>query len=240
LSRVVWLAPLALFGHALALTQSRGGFLGAAVGLAVLLLSRFRGIKALVLAAVTLTSMFVLFSGGRQTSLSTNEASSQSRIHMWDAGFEMFKRSPVIGVGIDGFVRNTGHVAHNAFIQTYAELGFLGGTFLFGQYFFCLNNLLKLGSRRVVLPDPEMRRLRPFILASLAGFTTSEMSLTNPFGLVTYVMLGLATVFIRLADPSPPLADLRLNRRLIYQTVFYSGLFLAAVYAFVRYSVRYG
>ena len=56
-----------------------------------------------------------------------------------------------------------------------------------------------------------MRRLRPYILASLASFATSEMSLTNGFHVVTYVMFGLATAYIRLADPSPPLPDLVLN-----------------------------
>ncbi len=34
-TRVIWLAPLALFGHALALTHSRGGFLAAVVGVVV-------------------------------------------------------------------------------------------------------------------------------------------------------------------------------------------------------------
>ena len=63
------------------------------------------------------------------------------------------------------------------------------------------------------MPDPRLCQLQPFLLASLASFATSEMSLTNPFSLVTYVMFGLATVFIRLADPSPPLPDLLLNGR---------------------------
>lgn len=78
------------------------------------------------------------------------------------------------------------------------------------------------------------------MLASVAGFTVSEMSLTNPFSPVTYLMLGLATVFIRLADPSPPLPGLLLNRRLIFRTIVFSGLFLVGLYAFVRLNVRYG
>ena len=62
LRRVLWLAPMALFGHALALTHSRGGFLGAVVGLMVLFRSRFRGTKSLVLAGAALALMFVLSS----------------------------------------------------------------------------------------------------------------------------------------------------------------------------------
>ena len=238
-ARVIWLAPLALFGHALALTHSKGGFLGAVVGLVLLFKSRFRGIKSLVIAGMALALMFVLFAG-RQTSLSTSEGTSQSRIQLWDAGFEMFKRSPLIGIGPGEFAGRMDHVAHNAFIQTCTELGFLGGTLLFGQYFYCLENLAKLRATRTTISDPELGRLQPFVLASLASFATSEMSLTNPTSLVTYAMFGLATVFIRLADPSPPLPDLLLNRKLVQRIIVFSGLFLLGLYVFVRLNVAYG
>ncbi len=239
-TRVLWLAPMALFGHALGLTGSRGGFLGAVVGLGVLFRSRYRGTKSLVLAGAVLALMFVLFAG-RQTDLSTSEGTSQGRIQMWNTGFGLFLRSPVsplIGIGMGQFAEYLGHVAHNTFVQTYVELGFLGGTCLFGQYFCCLANLAKLGSTKVSLPDPTMRRLQPFILAALASFTTSEMSLTNPFSLVTYVMFGLANAFIRLADPSPPLTDLLLNRKLFYRIIVLSGLFLLSLVVFTKLSVR--
>jgi O-antigen ligase len=239
LARVLWLAPLALFAHALSLTHSRGGFLGSVVGMAVLFRSRFRGVKSLVLAGAVAGLMFVLFEG-RQTSLSTSSGTSQQRIQMWDACFEMLKGSPLIGVGLDGVRGRTGLIAHNAFVQISAELGLLGGTFLFGQYFWCLSNLAKLGPKRSTLPDPELRRLQPFLLAALASFATSEMSLTNAVCPTTYVMFGLATVFIRLADPSPPLPDLLLNPTLVRRIFVSSGLFLLGLYVFVRLNVAYG
>ncbi len=238
--RIIWAAPLVLFGHALALTQSRGGFLAAMVGLVVLFRGRFRGTKSLVLAGVVVALMFVFFSG-RQTSLSTSEGSSQGRIQLWNAGFGLFVRSavsPVIGIGIGHFNENVGHVAHNAFIQAYVELGFLGGTLLFGQYYYCLTNLATLGSKQVALPDPDMRGLQPFALACLASFATSEMSLTNSFSLITYVMLGLATVFVRLADPSPPLHDLLLSGKLLKRITVLSALFLLSLFVFTKLSLR--
>jgi hypothetical protein len=128
---------------------------------------------------------------------------------------------------------------HNAFLSTYAELGFLGGTLLFGQYFFCLTNLRAIGSKRTTITDPEMHRLQPFLMASLASFATSEMTLTNPISPVTYVMFGLATAFIRVADPIPPPSDIVLSGVLARKVIRYSVLFLAALYAFVRLSVRY-
>src|SRR5271157_1734267 len=89
LTRVPWLGPLAFFGYALALTHSRGGFLGAVVGLMVLFRSRFRGKKSLVLAGAALALMFFLFGGGRQTDISTSEGTGQGRIQGWDTGLEI-------------------------------------------------------------------------------------------------------------------------------------------------------
>jgi hypothetical protein len=241
LARLIWLAPMVLFGHALASTQSRGGLLGLAVGLLVLFRSRFGGMKSLVLAGGGLALMFLLFSG-RQTDFSTSGGTSQQRIQSWDTGFDLMRQSRLLGFGIDRFREESGdgHVAHNAFIQVYTELGFVGGTLLFGQYFFCLTNLKELGSKQVILPDPVMRRLQPFILAAMAGFTMSELTLTNGLGVVTYVMFGLATVFIRLAHPSPPLPDLLLNRKLLWRIIVFSGLFLLGLFVFTKMNVRYG
>jgi len=221
------------------LTHSRGGFLGSVVGLMVLFRSRFRGIKSLIAAGAALSLMLVLFGGSRQTDLDTSEGTSQSRIQLWDEGLRMFRGSPLTGVGTYQYAKNAGQVAHNAFIQVYAELGFLGGTLFFGQYFYCLTNLAKLGSKRITLPDPELRRLRPFLLASLAGFATSEMSLTNGLGVSTFAMFGLASVGIRLADPSPPLPDRLLSWKLVRRITVFSVLFLVGLYVFVRLAVRY-
>jgi O-antigen ligase len=237
--RVLWLAPLVLFGHALYLTNSRGGFLAAVVGVMALLWSRFRGTKSLVLGGAAVALMFVLFAG-RQTTLSTSEGTGQSRIQLWDDGFQMLRHSPLIGVGTNQFAKNVGHVAHNAFVQTYAELGLLAGTLLFGQYYWCLKNTLTLGSRHVKVCDLQVRGLHPFVLAYAASFATSEMSLTNQFSVLTYLMFGLATVCIRLADPSPPPSDLLMNGRLICRVIVFGSLFLAGLYVFTRLNLRYG
>jgi O-antigen ligase len=239
LARLLWLAPLALFGYALILTQSRGGFLAALAGVAVLYLSRFRGVKSLVLGGAILAMMFA-FASGRQSTLSTKEGTGQGRIQIWDTGFEMIKESPLFGHGSGALQQKLGRSAHNAFVAIYTDLGVPGGTLLFGQYFYCLANLVKLGSKKVTLPDPEMRRLRPYLLASMASFATSEMSLTHPYALITYTMFGLGSAGIRLADPSPPLAEVNLSGRLVSKVLLYSVAFFLALYAFVRLSVRYG
>ena len=96
-SRFLWLAPLAVFGLALALTKSRGGFLGAVAGFLVLIWARYGRRKSIILAALALPAAFFLFSG-RQTSLSLSEGTSQQRIQLWSDGFQAFRTSPIWGI----------------------------------------------------------------------------------------------------------------------------------------------
>ena len=239
LARVIWLAPIAVFGEALVATQSRGGLVGLAVGLMVLFRSRFGTKKAVILAGLVLPLLLIVFGGGRQTSLSTSEGTAQGRIQLWNAGFEMLRVSRGLGVGLGGFFQSEGHVAHSAVVQISAELGLLGGILFLGQYYYCLKNLNELGANGVDLPDPEMRRLQPFVLGSVASFFASEMSVTHPTTLITYVVFGLGTAFIKLAAPIPPLRDLTLSRSLIRRVTVFSVLYLLVLYVFVKLSLRY-
>jgi O-Antigen ligase len=237
--RFLWLAPMVVFGHALSLTFSRGGFIGFLVGLMVLFWARYGRRKSILLAGVIFPVIFVLF-GGRQTSISTGEGTGQSRIQIWVEGFDLMRPSPIFGIGTDQFVENVGHVAHNSFIHAYTELGFFGGTFYLGGFYYALRMLGRLGSPHVTIRDPEIRRVRPFILAAVVSYAASELSLTHPYDLSTYTMLGLATVCIRLADPEPPLPGSRLDGRLVLRVVGASALFLVALYVYAQWSVRWG
>src|SRR5262249_33931416 len=78
-ARLLWVAALIMFGYALSLTQSRGGFIALLAGCLVLFHSRFGFRKSIPIAAVVLPGMFYLF-GGRQTSISTGEGTGQDRI----------------------------------------------------------------------------------------------------------------------------------------------------------------
>lgn len=231
--RFLWLAPMVVFGHALSLTQSRGGFIGFLVSLMVLFWARYGRRKSILLAGVILPVIFVLF-GGRQTSISTHEGTGQQRIQIWADGFNLMRHSPIFGIGTDQYVENTGKVAHNSFVHAYTELGFLGGTLYFGAFYYALRTLGRLGSRGVTIRDPEIRRVRPFILAAVVGYAASELSLTHCYSVVTYAMLGLATVCIRLADPEPPLPDSRLDGRFLLRLIVASTLFLLALFVYTQ------
>src|SRR6185369_8878214 len=104
----------------------------------------------------------------------------------WSDGLEMFKASPIFGVGVEEFAKNAGQVAHNAYMHSFAEIGLFGGMFFVGACYFALRALNRLGSPSVLLLDPDMERLRPYLMAAFAGYAAGLLSLSNCYEVPTY------------------------------------------------------
>jgi O-antigen ligase len=239
LRKLFWLAMIGLFGYTLSLTYSRGGFLALLVGVLVWFRSRYGWNRTLLLAAVAVPLLFVLFAG-RQTSLSTRESTGQSRIQLWSDALVLFKQNPLFGVGREQYreaLNDEGphwHVAHNSFLHCYVELGFLGGTCFVGAFYLALRRLHRLESVSPEALDPELLRLRPCLLTTLAAYATGLFSLSNSYSVPTYMMLGLATAYFRLIPDSAGLPADRCDARLLGRLLAVSVAFLATIYFFVR------
>jgi O-antigen ligase len=146
-----WACALAGVGGmvVLALTQSRGGVLGALGGLAVIafmLIARRRertlltGTIAVSLVAAAGIAVVVVAEPWSEMDQATTPANwaNQERTAHWAAASEMIKQNPVSGVGAGGFGDHyrdatrfwrfrisQGH-AHNAYLQVAAEIGLPG------------------------------------------------------------------------------------------------------------------
>jgi hypothetical protein len=224
--------PLAAFGYALLLTQSRGGLLALLAGLLVLVRERFGWKRTAVLGAVVVPALLAV-AGGRQASLSTDEATGQERFELWREGLLMFRESPVFGVGAGTFADRAGLVAHNSFVHCYAELGFLGGTLFLGAF---LSAGLALARGRAAPPTAEAAALRPALLAAVVACGVSLMSLSRPYTPAPYIVLGLAAAYARLAADRGSL--LPVDARLVRRVAAAGVLFLVGVDLFVRLSLR--
>ena len=146
LPRLLYLASSLVFGFALLKTQSRSGFISLMVSSGVLLLIRYGLKKGAMLGAAALPLVLIVFSG-RITKISSHEATGQSRIWLWDNGFGFFKSSPLFGIGAGKFqvFDDSHHAAHNAYVNSYAELGLFGGTLFVGAFFFSAEHTLPYG-----------------------------------------------------------------------------------------------
>jgi O-antigen ligase len=236
--RLFWLAALVVFGYALALTQSRGGFLCLLVGLSVYLAVRFGLGRSLILGAVIVPLVFLFFAG-RQTSLSATGSTSQTRIQLWSDGLMLFKTSPVFGIGTDLYEKEAGQVAHNSYLHSFTETGFVGGMFFLGAVYLALWSLYRLGSGRRWFLDPDLGRMHPLLIGIVAAYATGMLSLSVGPVVLTYTILGLAAAYVHMAAVYPPLSPPVFSGRLVGQLAGISVLFLASLYIFVRVFLRW-
>ncbi|MFO0907028.1 MAG: O-antigen ligase family protein [Isosphaeraceae bacterium] len=241
--RWYWLPPLFLFGHALMLTHSRGGFLAMLLALGILLLARF-GRKALPLGLVVIPGVLVLFAG-RQTSFGSalsGSGTGLSRLQLWHEGLLLFIRTPLYGIGVDRYAEEVGHVAHNSFIHCYVELGLIGGTIFLGAFYLAFWPLVRLGGRAVpsVLLGEELTRLRPYLMAIVGGYAGGLLSLSCPYTIPTYTVLGLASVYQSLSEEKLGVPLVRINTPLLQRVAILSGTVVVGLVLGVRLLARVG
>jgi hypothetical protein len=238
-SRFLWLAPLGLLGYGVVLTQSRGGLLALLAGWGVLFASRFGLRKTLLLgaAAVPLLSLVI---GGRQMTFSATQGTGQERLQLWNEAISYFRESPLFGIGQGGYADRVGLVAHNSFLHAFTELGLVGGTFFVGAFFSALYGCWCLGFPALQVADPDLRRLRPYIMASLTSYAVGLISLTRVYVVTTYLVLALGGAYLQLAAPTGPYPALQFNRRLVLQIAGVSGLVLLCIYLVARFFVNRG
>lgn len=230
----LWLAALGVLTYAMVLTQSRGGFLALLTTVAVLGISTL-GVRKGVLLAGLAVPLLLAMAAGRQTDMDVSGGTGQQRIQLWSMGLFALRDAPLFGVGMNSYPDIAdGYVAHNSFVGTYVELGLLGGTLFLGACYLALESCYRLGPPRLQLSDPELGRLRPFLLALIAGYFVGLMGLSRSYITPTYLVIGLGCVYTRLAAPADPRLRPRFDGRLIRKLLLVSTLFLAGIYLFVR------
>lgn len=154
--------PLAVFG--IILTASRGGFVIALVGLLVIPLTagylRRSGRVAVVVGAVAVAAALAPvvpvanFTRIAETSSEVSDGNVSNRSQIWAGGFELYKTSPLIGIGTGSFNRAVEPVlgysiaAHNAFLLVLIESGVVGFALFVLNFVIVLIPLLGL-------PGPE-------------------------------------------------------------------------------------
>ena len=233
-----WLALIGLFGHALMLTKSRGGLIGLLAGIAILFVSRFGLKRAIPFGLIALPVVMVMFGGGRQTDLSTDSGTGQDRIQLWQGGMEMFRASPIFGIGMDRYVEFMGLVAHNSFIHAYVELGFFGGMFFVGCYYFAFDRLLKLRKIKDQIGDPILRRALPYLIAILGAEAIGMLSISLSYALTTYMLLGTTAAFLRMVDRQPGIPAYPFDFKAAKRLVVVGVVVFVGFYVFIKFNIR--
>lgn len=175
-------------------TNSRGTILGLGAVLAAFAYRRYGPVTASIFATVALTALLAL-GPSRMANVSADEDSAQGRIQAWAAGMQMFKESPLTGVGYRRFGDVHGLVAHNAFVHVLGELGFLGAmpfVAIFYWYF------VGLRSRGDPAGDAGVESLRVNLTHAGIGLLVCITFLSRQYIVVPFILVALGASYARL------------------------------------------
>ncbi|HUB27466.1 MAG TPA: O-antigen ligase family protein [Tepidisphaeraceae bacterium] len=221
--RMICITPIGLILFTFVMTHSRGGFLSmlaAVITMATARLGWKKGILFLVLA----TPLALPFLDARQTDLDLGDRgdTAQGRIHLWRDAMVLFHHSPIFGIGVDKLVDEIGIVAHNSFVQGYAEMGLFGGTAFFAVYYLSITRLMWIRKRLTIAADPELAPWARTLLAVCIGYAVGICSLTRNYVISTYVAPGLVCAYSGIVSRRYPWMRMQFNGRMLRNVVLAS------------------
>lgn len=230
---IAWAGATAICGYGTWLTRSRGGFIAMAAGLAILFFVQFGWKKSIPIALVAFPLLLKMFAGRQTDMRMITRTTSQMRLGYWAEGLKLLAESPLLGIGQGNFGRVVGNVAHNSFIHCFTELGFVGGTLFLGAFVMSLWWVYRLPLDDTPQND-DLRRMRPYLLAALGAWVVGMLSLSRSYVPPTYVIPGLATVYLGVAIPKMQWRRPRISGMLAVQLLALGTAFLAGVFVFVK------
>lgn len=239
--RFLWILPMAVLITGLLCTRSRGGLLSCGAAFMAYMLLRFG--RGWTILAGGCGALLLPFVAGRQSEIDIEDGTAQERIQMWAEGLDALK-SPdfFFGIGQDLYDELAGLVAHNSYVHSYVELGFFGGTFFFGCFFFTILALFRVTDPKLHMLDSELRRFAPYMAAIIAGWGVGLFSLSRCYVVPTYMVLGMAATFISIAGPRlrDPCWLVALNKQHLQRWIAASIGYLCFLYLFVKVFARFG
>jgi len=170
-TRVVSIAQLGAFLLACYYTNSRGTIVGLGLVLAIFAYRRYGRVAATCFATFGLV-LLLAFGPSRMSQVSSEEEAAQGRVQAWHAAFDMFRESPIWGIGWLRFDEYHERAAHNSFMHTLGELGFVGATMFVGMfysYFVRLRPAAQENEASSSIGDRDSRPLMP--LTAIGGLS---------------------------------------------------------------------
>lgn len=249
--RMIWILPCIILFWTLILTYSRGAFLALAATVPAWYFFH-RGWKAALGGAIVLLPILLTLFAGRMTDFdSVHDGTGQTRIQIWSESLTVFKQSPLLGIGEGMFVEQSGFVCHNSFLQTYTELGFLGGTLFLSVFLTAMVGLLPNRKKQVdsveqdfVEQEPnaapiqsQTARLQGAAFVVLVGYSVGILTLSRQFLAPTFLVLGFAVAAHQCSGITIA-KKWRLGNTLAIRSATAGIVFLGFTYLFVRLLIR--
>jgi probable O-glycosylation ligase (exosortase A-associated) len=213
-----------LMANAILFSFSRGGMLGmivAGMGAFIVIPKRPRTYAILALAVVGASVLagpevrdrfmttFVKKKGGER------EASAQSRVDLWKDCIDVMKKKPLMGCGPNQWpmIASTygwphGKEAHSLWMQTGAELGFVGLAMYLEFYLSVLALLWHVTWKRAHVSDPWYKYIARMSFTGLCGFVVSAQFVSLESLEIPYYTALLGLGVLKLTSRPRYLSDL--------------------------------
>jgi O-antigen ligase len=174
-----------------------------------------------------------LLLGGR--SGSDADSSSFERLEAWNAGMQMFRSSPLWGVGKSQFVDHFYITAHNTFVLEAAELGFVG-LVLWTSVFYVGFKIVVLAIRRYHgRPDATVAYVwARALLACLCGIAVGASFLSLAYHPVVWAFLALPGAYYLAVRNHDPGFRVTFGSRDLLAITGGAILWLAVLHAYLR------
>jgi putative inorganic carbon (HCO3(-)) transporter len=226
--------PASFLVYGIYLTRSRGGMLGILAACFAGLAGRVSRAKALV-ATAGMAAIFLAanFTGGR--AVSSSEESAAHRIDAWSEGLDMFRSSPVLGVGFQNFTDHNDLTAHNSFVLCFAELGAVGYFFWLALLVVAILQMEQVRQCKDDGPGGDIAaRQARVLIGSFAGVLAAAFFLSRSYNPVLYLLAGLAFALYGIARRSGYAVALPSLYRMSRKVAALEIASIAAIYILVR------
>ena len=187
--------------------------------------------------------------GGRQTEFDASKGTGNERIGLWSDWLYIFRTQPLLGVSPDvapasdnpeegstRLVANLAvtHLAHNSYLQAFADLGFFGGVCFLGAFAFGISTLNRYAFGKTTILDAEQKRLHPYLCGSMVAYMTGMASLTINYYITTAFVLALPVAFYGMTAAYPVVRPPALDGRGLFRLCVLSICVLATIYGVTR------
>jgi O-antigen ligase len=200
---------IALCVTAIMLTKSRGGQMAMLLVFFVYFVRAY-GWKAILPAAMMGAPLLLL--GGRSDESAA--MSTMERYDAWATGLELFRNSPIYGVGAGQFVEYHYLTAHNSFVLAMAELGFVGLVLFASIIYVSMKSLLKGIYVLNKVPGAEVAQAWGMaLLGSLVGALFSIQTLSFAYKPVLWILFALVGAWTSSIRHHQPDFSVKLNWR---------------------------
>lgn len=188
MTRLFALFAMSMSFVAIYYTNSRGAVLSILGMMAYYFKDRFTKKMAITLA-VGVGLAVVTLAPSRMSEVSSKESSAHERTWLWEQGLQLLKENPVFGIGRGQFHKRVDLqlLAHNNYVQNFAELGLVGFFCFMSFLWFCWKGGTVIKSNAASL-SPGVASFGRMVSAMLVGYCICTFFVVMELDLLYFIM----------------------------------------------------